>query len=141
MKKKIQEYPNDTWLFTLAVANEAITYQDINKLYCSDFDGNKEIDVKEDVDLTPGGALTTFLYKRKTHEKIVLVWYGGQANYSIANKIPLMEDLVNACAHEALHVAIDTVCACCNDKLDVDNQETLAYLAGWTAQNIFKTLR
>ena len=76
-------------------------------------------------------------YDRKTNKAIILVKYNHP--YEIVG-IDKKLDLVNTCAHEALHVCMRIYSKIGEEVFKDDSNESLAYLLGWVTECIYKTL-
>ena len=129
-KKKsiIDVYPT-VYNVDLVVANKHTTIEQINKRYKTIDDTDFEDDTC--ICFTQSG------YDRKTNRAIILVKYNHP--YEIVG-IDKKLDLVNTCAHEALHVCMRIYSKIGEDVFKNDSNELLAYLLGWVTECIYKTL-
>lgn len=134
--KHIDTYINETWYFNLVVCNESTTLEDINKDYCGEYDDNGEKDFKYDTSNTD--AITTVLYTRKEHQPVYFCWYTHSMKLISGDNED--ECLINTISHESYHLTFDLI-ADKGDKLVDDNQEAAAYLLGWIAKCIYKTIK
>ena len=129
-KKKsiIDVYPT-VYNVDLVVANKHTTIEQINKRYKTIEDKDFEDDTC--ICFTQPG------YDRKTNGAIILVKYNHP--YEIVG-IDKRVDLVNTCAHEALHVCMRIYSKIGEEVFKDDSNESLAYLLGWVTECIYKTL-
>ena len=135
--KHIDIYPNETWCFNLVVCNDSITLEDINKEYCGEYnDEGYEKDFEYDVNNTY--AITTVLYTKKEHKPVYFCWYTH--NIKPMGDDTEEDDLISTISHESYHLTFDLI-KDKGDNLVDDNQEAAAYLLGWIAKCIYKTVK
>ena len=135
--KHIDIYPNETWCFNLVVCNDSITLEDINKEYCGEYD-DEGYEKNFEYDVSNTDAITTVLYTRKDHQPVYFCWYTH--NMKLIPNDSEDECLINTISHESYHIIFDLI-ADKGDKLVDDNQEAAAYLLGWVAECIYKTVK
>jgi hypothetical protein len=131
MSKKsiIDVYPT-IYNVDLVVANKYTTIKQINKRY-------ERVNGTDFVEDTECVAYTDVGYDKKTNRAIVLVKYNHcTRNVDIDKKL----DLINTCAHEALHVCMDIYSKIGENVYKDDSNELFAYLIGWITECIYKTL-
>ena len=113
----------------IVVANKYTTIKDINKRYKtvegSDFEDDNSI------------AFTDIGYDRKTDKAVIIVKYNHDSKIKGIDK---KVDLINTCAHEALHVCMKIYSKIGEKVYQDDSNELFAYLLGWVAECIYKTL-
>lgn len=130
-KKKsiIDVYPT-VYGLDVVVANRYTTTKQINKLY-------ETVDHK-DFDEDDGTCLayTQCGYNKATNRPIILVKYCSDTIQKDRDK---KLDLINTCAHEAVHVCMRIYSKIREDVYKDDDNELLAYLLGWVTENIYKT--
>lgn len=128
-KSRIDIYENiyPCWL---AVANESVTLEQLKEMFV--FSNGDELD-----DCITDGVATTARVKRKSDGRYMcLVKYNHPTK---VKDVDILLDKINTISHEALHVGFDTF-AFIEETPDTDKQETMAYLVGWAAECIYKTL-
>ena len=127
-KKHIDTYetPYDVHI---VIANEAVTLEDLRKKY--KYCDNNELDD----DFTGSSATTARCEDKVTGRKVVLVKYNRP---SLVKDVDKKLDFINTISHEALHVALD-IYAYIGQDVDVNDNESLAYLVGWIGECIYKT--
>ena len=82
-------------------------------------------------------ATTSYGVRDKTTDKLCIV---VQLNKSLIDNVKSnTEEIWSTCAHEAFHVA-DEILKQCDTTLTDSNKETYAYMVGWAAVCIFKTV-
>lgn len=114
------------------VANEAVTLEELRKLYCyTDDDELEECYTKWD--------FCTGKVKRKSDgAHCILVKYNQTSDSFVSSGDELL-DLVDGCSHEATHIVLD-IYAMTSTAIDMDNQENCAYFIGYCTERILKTL-
>lgn len=113
----------------IVVANKYTTIKDINKRYKT-VEGN-------DFEDSDSIAFTDWGYDRETEKAVIIVKYNRDSTTKGINK---KVDLVNTCAHEALHVCMRIYSKIGERVYQDDSNELFAYLLGWVAECIYKTL-
>jgi hypothetical protein len=102
--------------------------EQINKLYRP-----VKGDVFEDSDCI---AFTNVGYNIKTNTPVIIVKYVHDSNVvGVDKKI----DLINTCAHEALHVCMRIYSKIGEEVFKDDSNELFAYLLGWVTECIYRT--
>lgn len=81
-------------------------------------------------------AYTAIGYNKKTNRPIILVRHVRDSNVTTADK---KVDLINTCAHEALHVCMEIYTKIGEKVFVQDSNELFAYLIGWVTECIYKT--
>ena len=128
-KSIIDVYPT-IYNVDLVVANKYATTKQINKRY----ETVNRTDFIDDLECV---AYTDVGYDKKTNRAIILVKYNHcTKNVGIDKKL----DLINTCAHEAVHVCMDIYSKIGEGVYKDDSNELLAYLLGWVTECIYKTL-
>lgn len=113
------------------VADSKVTLNDLRELYC--YDDDTELD-----DTWNDCSACTGTVKRKEDgATVLLVHYTKPSSFTSSGDDLL--DLIDICAHEATHVAIDIYNIVAAD-IDTKNQETFAYFVAYIAERIAKTL-
>ena len=126
-KSIIDVYPT-IYNVDLVVANKYTNIEQINKRY-------ETIDGKDFAD-DDAIAFTQPGYDKKTNKAIILVMFcNDPVDKSKDKKI----DLVNTCAHEAVHVCMRIYSKIGEEVYKDDHNELLAYLLGWATECIYKT--
>lgn len=128
-KKSIIDIYPTIYDVDIVVANKYTTIAQINKRYMT----VQEKDF-EDLDAS---AFTQCGYDRKTNRAIILV---KCCNDEIVKGIDKKVDLINTCAHEALHVCMKIYSKIGEDVYKNDSNELFAYLLGWVTECIYRTL-
>lgn len=128
-KSIIDVYPT-VYNVDLVVANKYTSTAQLNKRYKRIDDGDFE-DNDDCICFTQPG------YDRKTNRAVVIVKYVHDYDVVGTNK---KLDLVNTCAHEAVHVCMNIYSKIGEDVYKSDSNELLAYLLGWVTECIYKTL-
>ena len=82
---------------------------------------------------------TTCMVKRKKDGAIVALTHQGKDKSCFVSSGNETLDLVDVCAHEAAHIALDIYMEV-GAKVDPDNQESFAYFVGYIAERIYKTI-
>lgn len=127
-KKSIIDTYSTIYNVDIVVANKYTTIKQINKLYRP-----VEGDVFEDSDCI---AFTDIGYNRKTNAPVIIVKYvHSRSVVGVDKKI----DLINTCAHEAVHVCMTIYSKIGEGVYKDDSNELLAYLVGWVTECIYKT--
>lgn len=126
-KSIIDVYPT-IYNVDIVVANKYTTTKQINKLYMT-VDG-KDFEDDDCIAYTDRG------YNRKTNKAIVLVRYCRDNNVVGLDK---KLELINTCAHEAVHVCMTIYSKIEETVYKDDSNELLAYLLGWVTECIYKT--
>lgn len=129
-KKKsiIDVYPT-IYDVDIVVANKYTTIKQINKLY-------ETVDHKDFDDDDTCLAYTQSGYNKVTNRPIILVKYCSDTIQKDKDK---KLDLINTCAHEAVHVCMRIYSKTGEEVYKDDHNELLAYLLGWVTENIYKT--
>ena len=127
-KSIIDVYPT-IYNVDLVVANKYTTIKQINKYYTNV--QNEEFEEDNSIAFTERG------YSKKTGKAIILVKYNKENNDTSVDK---KLDLINTCAHEAVHVCMDIYSKIGESVYKDDSNELLAYLLGWVTECIYKTL-
>ena len=127
-KSRIDVYPT-VYNVDLVVANKYTTIKEINRRY-------ETVERKEFVD-DDCIAFTERGYDKKTGKAIILVKY---YHPNIVTNIDKKLDLINTCAHEALHVCMTIYSKIGEDVYKNDSNELFAYLIGWVTECIYKTV-
>lgn len=114
------------------VANENITLSEINKLF--EYNDGEKLDKNwEEWDCCTG-----IVTRKKDGARVVLVKFNriSKTFHSSGDKLL---DIIDLCAHEATHVAIDMY-NMVSSKIDTENQENFAYFVAYITERIAKTL-
>lgn len=127
-KSIIDVYPT-IYDVDIVVANKYTTIEQINKRYKTVDD--KDFEDNESIAFTQPG------YDRKTNKAVIVVKYNREYNVKGIDK---KLDLVNTCAHEALHTCMLIYSKIGERVFKEDENELLAYLLGWVTECIYKTL-
>lgn len=125
----IDVYPT-VYNVDLVVANKYATIAQLNKRYKTA--DNKDFEDDECICFTQPG------YDRKTNKAVIVVKYIRPYNVVGIDK---NVDLINTCAHEALHVCMRIYSKIGEEVYKDDSNELLAYLLGWATECIYKTLK
>lgn len=114
------------------VANDKVTLEDLRSQY-EYTDGSELEDNYTEWDLCTG------IVKRKSDgAHCVLVKYNRMSKSFVSSGDRVL-DLVDCCAHEATHVALDIYNAT-HTEIDFNNQECFAYFMAYITERIFKTI-
>ena len=113
----------------IVVANKYTTLKQINTLY-------ESVEHKPFEDYDSDIAYTAIGYNKKTNKPIILVRYVRDSKVTNTDK---KLDLINTCAHEALHVCMDIYAKIGEKVFEQDSNELFAYLIGWVTECIYKT--
>lgn len=127
-KKSIIDVYNTIYNVDIVVANKYTTIEQLNKRYKP-----LEGDLFEDSDCI---AYTDLGYDRKTNMPVIIVRYVHDNNIVGVDK---KTDLINTCAHEAVHVCMRIYSKIGEGVYKDDSNELLAYLTGWVTECIYKT--
>lgn len=127
-KKSIIDIYPTVYNVDIVVANKYTTIAQINKRYMT----IQEQDFEDDDTL----AFTQPGYDRKTNKAIILVKYCNDTNVKGIDK---NVDLINTCAHEALHVCMRIYSKIGEEVFKDDSNELFAYLLGWVTECIYRT--
>lgn len=121
-------YPID-----IVVANRYATLKELQELYT--YHNGEELDERM---MSNSDIITTTKAKRKSDGKCIsLIKYIQPNNIK---SIDLRADFVNSCAHEAVHVALDTY-EFIGEDVCLAHQEPFAYFVGYITECIYKTLK
>lgn len=118
-------YPVD-----IVVANKACSIEELRELYTYS-DG-----VILDDDVCNKFCTTCTVRRIEDGRYAILIKFNEEKLPKWANP---KEDLVDSCAHEALHAALD-IYEYVGQKVDNRNNEDLAYFIGWIAARIYRTV-
>lgn len=114
------------------VANEHVTLDELKKLF--KYSNDQELDEdQEKLD-----CCTSIVKRKKDNATCLLVKFNNPSDGFTSSGDDLL-DLVDVCAHESVHVAID-IYNCVGAEIDVKNQECFAYFVGYITERILKTL-
>lgn len=128
-KKGIIDVYSTIYNVDIVVANKYATMKQINKLY--ETVDHKDFEDDDSLAFVQPG------YNKKTNKAIILVKHCNDYNIlGIDKKV----DLINTCAHEALHVCMRIYSKIGEDVFKDDSNELFAYLLGWVTECIYKTL-
>lgn len=116
----------------VVVANKEVTIEEIKKQFCY-------LDDKELNDDSWNWYFISCLVKRKKDGAIVGLVHQGKDNRDFVSSGDETLDLVDVCAHEAVHIALDIYTEV-GAKVDPGNQESFAYFVGYIAERIYKTI-
>ena len=128
-KSIIDVYPT-VYNVDLVVANKYTSIAQLNKRYKT-VDG-KDFEDDECICFTQSG------YDKKTNKAVIIVKYIHPYNVVGIDK---NADLINTCAHEAVHVCMRIYSKIGEEVYKDDSNESLAYLLGWATECIYKTLK
>lgn len=130
-KARIDTY-NTIYDIDLVVANKEVSIAELKKLFC----------YLDDVELDEKAwnwyFCTGVVKRKKDGATVVLVHQGKEKSNFVSSGNDLL-DLVDVCAHEATHAAVD-IYNLTDAKIDTDNQECFAYFVGYITERIFKTM-
>jgi hypothetical protein len=127
-KKSIIDIYPTIYNVDIVVANKYTTIAQINKHY-ETVDHNDFLDDKALAFVQPG-------YNKKTNRAIILVKHCN--DYDVLG-IDKKADLINTCAHEALHVCMRIYSKIGEEVFKDDSNELFAYLLGWVTECIYRT--
>lgn len=113
----------------IVVANKYTTIKQINKQY-------ETINHQPFEDSDVALAWTDIGYDKKTNKPIIIVKHEKDSDVTTVDK---KIDLVNTCAHEALHVCMNIYSKIGEKVFEQDSNELFAYLIGWVTECIYKT--
>lgn len=113
----------------IVVANKYTTLKQINTLY-------ESVEHKPFEDYDSDIAYTAIGYNKKTNKPIILVRYVRDSKVTNTDE---KLDLINTCAHEALHVCMNIYTKIGEKVFEQDSNELFAYLIGWVTECIYKT--
>lgn len=130
-RAKIDRYRSDIYDFSLVVANQYTTLEQLSKTY-SFYD-----DVELTDDILHGEASTAKCKDKNTGEYIILVKFN---HHSWIKGVDKTTNFINTISHEATHVALD-VYELCDQNICFCSPEPFCYLQGWACECIYKTLK
>ena len=126
-KPIIDVYPT-IYNVDLVVVNKYVTIEKLNKTY----ETVEHTDIVDDECI----AYTQVGYNKKTNQPVIIVRYCKDNKSTAVDK---KVDLINCCAHEALHVCMDIYTKIGEKVFEQDSNELFAYLIGWVTECIYKT--
>lgn len=129
-KKHIDTYSTNIYPIDIVVANESVQLKDLQKLYIYSDDN----ELNEDIINTDASCSTC---KRRSDDNYVILIKLNKVNP--INGRTNAEELIDTIAHESLHAALD-VFDFVQVTVDTRNQESLAYLIGFIASCVYRTL-
>lgn len=114
----------------IVIANKDVTIEELRE-FLTYSDG-----VELEDSLLNYSAVTSTCRNKKTNKYCILVKFNKHPDtVGLDKKL----DMINAAAHEALHVAMDIFDACCESVDPKNSNESLAYLVGWLTEKIYST--
>jgi hypothetical protein len=128
-KSIIDVYPT-IYNVDIVVANKYTTIKQLNKRY-------SDVDNQDFTDDSSCIAFTDIGYDKKTGKAVIIIKYNHPCEVKDVDK---RLDLVNTCAHEALHVCMKIYSKIGENVYKDDTNELFAYLLGWVTECIYKTL-
>lgn len=129
-KKHIDTYSTNIYPLDIVVANESVQLKDLQKLYT--YSDNDELN--EDIIKVDASCSTC---RRRLDDKYVILIKLNEVYPT--NGRTKAEELIDTIAHESLHAALDTF-DFIQATVDARNQEPLAYLVGFIASCVYRTL-
>ena len=130
-RTKIDTYKCDIYSFSLVVANQYTTLEELQDKY-SYCDGEELTD-----DILSGEASTSKCMNKETNESVILVKFNHHTRVKGVDKTL---NFINTVSHEASHVAID-VYELCDQNICFCSPEPFCYLQGWACECIYKALK
>lgn len=114
----------------LVVANQYVTLEELQKLYC--FSDKVELDN----DILNAESTTSTCIRKEDEAYCILVKYNHPTKCSSRDKTL---NFINTISHEAAHAALD-IYEAVHQKVCFCSPEPFCYLLGWATECIYKTL-
>jgi hypothetical protein len=129
-KKHIDTYSTNIYPIDIVVANEPVQLKDLQKLYT--YSDNDELNGS----IINGLASCSACIRRLDNTYVILIKFNKVYPTNDRTKA---ENLIDTIAHESLHAALDMF-DYVDATVDTKNQEPLAYLIGFIASCVYRTL-